>query len=178
MTRNSFRFYALTFVAKLSLVILRLPKELREEPVLLFMDGQPSRWAFYANLSFWTFNVDVITFPGHSSHLLQMFDVAIAAPLKSEIKKELSASRFATFLTTLRPQDFAMNRKQNARELRALLIESFFTAYGRVVTTKNCRHSFEATGIAPYSPDIPLSNAYAMDPPAEGLFPHRQARNG
>lgn len=174
MTRNIFRFYALTFVAELSLLRLQLPKELREEPVLLFMDGHPSRWDFYANLIFWAFNVDVITFPGHSSHLLQMFDVGIAAPLKSEIKKELSASRFARFLTTLRPEDFAMNRKQNARELRALLIESFFTAYERVTTSKNCRRSFDTTGIAPYDPNVPLSNAYAMDPPTEGLFPRRQ----
>ena len=174
MTRRIFRFYALTFVAELAHIRLHWPEDIRDEPVILFLDGHPSRWDFYANLIFWAFNVDVVTFPGHCSHLLQMFDVAIAGPLKTEIKKELSASRFAQFLATLRPEDFRLNRKKNARELRALLIESFFTAFERVTTTKNCRRSYEATGIAPYNPDAVLSSSYAMDPPAQGLFPQRQ----
>ena len=174
MTRNLFRFYAITFVAELQMIRLRLPPELRHEPVLLFLDGHPSRWDFYANLIFWTFNVDVVTFPGHCSHLLQMFDVCIASPLKIELKKELTASRFSSFLATLRPEDFRTNRKQNAREMRLLLIESFFTAFERVCTHKNCRSSFQATGISPYNPDVVLSSPYTMEPPAEGLFPKRQ----
>lgn len=164
----------ITFVAELQMIRLRLPPELRHEPVLLFLDGHPSRWDFYANLIFWTFNVDVVTFPGHCSHLLQMFDVCIASPLKIELKKELTASRFSSFLATLRPEDFRTNRKQNAREMRLLLIESFFTAFERVCTHKNCRSSFQETGISPYNPDVVLSSPYTMEPPAEGLFPKRQ----
>ena len=95
MTKKLFRFYALTFVAELALLRLSLSSHLRNEPALLFLDGHPSRWDFRANLIFWLFNVDVVTFPGRCSHLLQMFDVGIASALKQEFKKELSSARFA-----------------------------------------------------------------------------------
>lgn len=175
MTRNLFRFYAIIFVAELQMIRLRLPREIRGEPVLLFLDGHPSRWDFYANLLFWAFNVDVVTFPGHCSHLLQMFDVCIASPPKIELKRQSATSRFSSFLATLRTEDFRMNRKENATEMRLLLIESFFTAFERVCTHRNSRRSFLATGISPYNPDVVLSSPYTIEPPAEGLLPKRQA---
>ena len=46
MTKHLFRFYALTFVAELSRIRLQLPAHLRDEPVLLFLDGHPSKLMF------------------------------------------------------------------------------------------------------------------------------------
>ena len=176
MTKNLFRFYALTFVSELSLLKLSLPAHLRDEPVLLFLDGHPSRWDFRANLVFWLFNVDVVSFPGHCSHLLQMFDVVIASLLKQEFKKELSSARFEQFLRTLSVADFSVRRKQTASEMRTIMIESFATAFERVCTRKNCRSSFSATGVSPYCPDRVLESEYAVDPPADGIFPNRVGR--
>ena len=155
---------------------LSLSSHLRNEPALLFLDGHPSRWDFRANLIFWLFNVDVVTFPGHCSHLLQMFDVGIASALKQEFKKELSSARFAEFLRTLSVADFSMRRKQTASEMRTIMIESFATAFERVCTRKNCRASFHATGISPYCPDRVLACEYAVDPPTDGIFPSRAGR--
>ena len=176
MTKHLFRFYALTFVAELSRIRLQLPAHLRDEPVLLFLDGHPSRWDFRANLVFWLMNVDVLTFPGHCSHLLQMFDVAIASSLKSELKKELSEAGFRDFLENLNVADFCVKRKKTAAEMRSLLIESFFTAYEKVVTRKNCRASFRATGVSPYDPTRVLHSQYAVDPPNGAIFPTRTGR--
>lgn len=176
MTKTIFRYYALTFAAELSVLRLRWPDHLKNEPVLLFLDGHQSRWDFRANFIFWIFNVDVLSFPGHCSHVLQMFDVGIASPLKAELKKELASSGFSKFMETLDPADFTTQRKRTTHEMRSLLIESFITAYEKVCTTKNCRSSFRATGVYPYNPDRVLSNDFTMDPPREGLFPRRPGK--
>ena len=176
MTKNLFRFYALTFVSELSVLRLSLPARIRNEPVLLFVDGHPSRWDFRANLLFWLFNVDVVTFPGHCSHLLQMFDVGIASVLKQEFKKELSSARFEEFLRNLNVADISMRRKQTASEMRTIMIESFTTALEKVCTRKNCRASFNATGISPYCPGRVLESEYAVDPPSDEIFPNRVGR--
>ena len=89
MTRVIFRYFALIIVSELQMIRLRLPPEIRNEPALLFVDGHSSRLDFRANLILWLFNVDCLSFPGHTSHLLQMFDVCVASPLKQEFQKEM-----------------------------------------------------------------------------------------
>ena len=121
-------------------------------------------------------NVDVLIFPGHYSHLLQMFDVAIANSLKSKLKKELSEAGFRDFLENLSVADFCVKQKNTVDDMRSLLIESFFTAYEKVVTRKNCRASFRATGVSPYDPTRVLHSQYAVDPPNGAIFPTRTGR--
>ena len=176
MTKNLFRFYAITFVAELSLIRLRLPKPLRDEPVLLFVDGHPSRWDFKANLIFWLFNVDVVTFPGHSSHLLQMFDVCIAAPLKAEFKKQVVSGDFSELLSSHEQATFSEYRKLNLKALRSVMIQSFLTASEKCCTTSNCRRSFAATGVAPLSPERVFESQYAMDPPSAQILRTRPSK--
>ena len=89
MTKVIFRYFAMIFVSELQVIRLRLPPEIRNEPALLFVDGHSSRLDFRANLILWLFNVDCLSFPGHTSHLLQMFDVCVASPLKQEFQKEM-----------------------------------------------------------------------------------------
>jgi hypothetical protein len=38
---------------------------------------------------FYLFNVNILVIPGHTTHVLQPFDVGIAAPLKTEFKQQL-----------------------------------------------------------------------------------------
>ena len=176
MTKNLFRYYAMCFVAELSLIRLQYPKRLREEPVLLFVDGHPSRWDFKACLILWLFNVDCVTFPGHTSHLLQMFDVCLAGPLKHEFKKQVLSGNFENVLTEEERANFAKYRKLNAKGMRAVMIHAFLTAYEKIFTTDNSAKSFSATGIAPLSPQRVIESSYCMDPPSQHIFRARQSK--
>ena len=176
MTKGLFRYYAMTFVTELSLIRLRLPASLREEPVLLFVDGHPSRWDFLANLIFCTFNVDVVTFPGHTSHLLQMFDVCLASPLKTEFKNQMIQGEFPDFDVTDPQANFSEYRKKSLRELRSLMIESFISAYEKTFTTRNCRKSFSATGVSPCCPPNRSRKPYAMPPRHPSIVPKRSGK--
>ena len=173
MTKPLYRYYAMTFVSELSFLRSKWPPELRDETVLLFVDGHSSRWDFIANLIFWLFNVDVVTFPGHCTHLLQMFDVALAGPIKAEFKKLLFSEQFRPLLETLNPVDNSMHHRRNSGELRSKMIQSFLTALEKVLTKQNCRRSFEVTGIFPYDPSRVVDSNYAVDHPRPE---HIQAR--
>ena len=179
MTRNLYRFYALTFVAELSIIRLRLPESLREEPVLLFVDGHSSRWDFRANLLFWLFNVDVLSFPGHTSHLLQMFDICVASPLKTEFKQQMVSGFAADHNASSEHQEhvtFSGTQRLQLKELRSTMIQSFITSYEKSCTSANCRRGFAAAGISPLCPERVLSSPYAMEPPDHRVFPRRSSK--
>jgi hypothetical protein len=56
--------------------------------MLLIIDGHKTRLNLTAALIFWLSGIDVLALPTHSTHLLQLFDVAIAGPLKIAFKHE------------------------------------------------------------------------------------------
>ena len=175
VTKNIYRYFAITFISEISFHRLRMPSNLRDEPILLFVDGHGSRWDFKANLIFWLYNVDVLSFPGHCSHLLQMFDICLAGPLKTTFKQEIIQDSFDNFLESLNMRDLKEIREKISQELRKLLIISFITAMEKVFTSKNCIKSFEKAGVSPYNPMIPLESHYAMEPP-DGIYGNRTGK--
>lgn len=68
---------------------LTLDPSIRNERMLLLVDGHLSRLNYLASIILTIFGIDLLVFPGHCSHLLQLFDVAVAGPLKVEFKKSL-----------------------------------------------------------------------------------------
>lgn len=54
---------------------LILPLAIRNDSILLIVDGHPSRRNYLVNYIFSYFNVDIVVLPGHTSHVL---------PLKSQ----------------------------------------------------------------------------------------------
>lgn len=84
MNKRLFTIYSLFLCSQLQLYRLKLSPDIRDEPILLILDGHGSRINYTAALVFYIFNVDVLIFPGHTSHVLQPFDVSLAAPLKSK----------------------------------------------------------------------------------------------
>lgn len=176
MTKALFRYYAMLFVSEVSFLRPRWPREVQEEPVLLLLDGHPSRWDFKANLIFYLFNVDVLSFAGHCSHLMQAFDVGIASPLKTALKQLLSAATFEQFLAEPTFESLSTARKRTMTEIRSLLIDCFISACQKTCTRSNCRSSFAATGIYPYCPSRVMESQYAMDPPRDGIFPRRSGK--
>jgi hypothetical protein len=163
ITKTLWTYYALVFAAQMSEYRLTLPEEIRDEQMLLIVDGHKSRLNYEAAMIFAMSGIDVLVLPAHSSHLLQMFDVAVAAPLKVAFKQELDR-RVQQFGEAF-PGD--MNKTQL---LRQILVDSFINAVHRGATPANIVAGFQKTGIIPFNPMIPLESQYAMDPPNLRLF--------
>lgn len=65
------------------------------------------------------FDIELLIFPGHCSHVMQPFDVTLASPLKSLYKFALVAKKF---------QGDGRVSIQTAQEVSTLMISSFFDA--------------------------------------------------
>ena len=81
-TRETFLFWAVCFINQMSEYRMNLPEEIRNLDALLILDGHSSRENAYALKLLEQAHVQVLTLPAHTSHILQMFDVALASPLK------------------------------------------------------------------------------------------------
>lgn len=86
INKDPFVLYSILFCIQITHYPLNLPLSIRNEPILLIVDGHPSRRNYLANYIFSCFNVDLLILSGHISHVLQPFDPVVAAPLKSQLK--------------------------------------------------------------------------------------------
>jgi hypothetical protein len=57
--------------------------------MLLIIDGHKTRLSLLAAVFFELNGIDVLMLTAHSPHLLQMFDVAVASPIKAVFKQQL-----------------------------------------------------------------------------------------
>lgn len=169
MTKNLFTYYAIYLICQISHYRLTLPHEIRNERFLLLLDGHPSRNNFIAALILYLFEVDLVLLPPHTSHLLQAFDVAVAAPLKSNFKNELVHQQFNLYFAN----GYNIN-KQTARELRTSLIKSFLNSLRKSATISNIESGFSSSGIYPLNVNQPLSSQYTMLPKNNSIHLNQQ----
>lgn len=67
-----------------------------------------------ANYIFNIFIIDLLVLPGHCTHIPQPFDVAVAGPLKTYLKIELSKIDFQIEWDGIQPIDFSnVSKKQH-----------------------------------------------------------------
>lgn len=85
MNKDCFVLYSICFCVQISQYRLKLLLNIRNDPILLIVDGHPSRRNFLANYIFSSFNIDVLILPGHTSHILQPFDLTVASPTQISI---------------------------------------------------------------------------------------------
>lgn len=156
ITTNLWVYFALVFSAQMSAYRLTLPEAIRDNEILLVIDGHKSRLSFLAAMIFFLNSIDVLVLPAHSSHLLQMFDVAVASPLKTAFKQELD--KRVSRIAHADPE-----QREKAGIIRRVLVESFINAVRRGGTPGNIGAGFRATGIVPFNPQVPLDSAYAVD---------------
>lgn len=130
-------------VCKLSYYRLSLPDEIRNDRILLLVDGHPSRYNYEAALILYLFDIDLVLIAPHTSHLLQAFDVAISAPLKTYFKEELLFERFDYYLL-----NGFKKPKQTARDLRKSMIKltEKIKIVQKEVSKKYIRDSFDNIG--------------------------------
>ena len=107
MNKNVFLIYSILFCHQLSQYKMSLPKDLRSQRTLLIVDRHKTRINFFAVKILDFFGVDLLILPGHTSHLLQPFDVSVASPLKASFKSSLEAK-----LREMEKNEFQKGEKQ------------------------------------------------------------------
>ena len=153
MTRDVFLSYCVNLVHEITLWRPTLPPPLRGQRILLLLDGHPSRKC-YEGIEYLRQNgIDVITFPGHSTHLLQPFDLLVASALKAHLRKST-----AEWNRKLRHAEVAAPATSAAGVKRYVLVESFVNGLQKALTTRVARQAFAMAGLCPLNPAIVLAN--------------------
>jgi hypothetical protein len=100
--------------------------------MLLIIDGHKT----HLNLIVFLLNgIAVLGLPAHSNHLLQMFDVAVAAPLKTAFIQELDR-RIPAIARK------AAGNRDDAQRLRRVLVKSFLNELRKGVAPGNIMIDF------------------------------------
>ena len=171
MTRDMFLLWSILFIHWLMNYRLQLPPEIQQEKALLIVDGHTSRECPLALLLLRKAFVEVLILPSHTTHVLQWFDVGLAAILKqafrTNIKKNLKEVADATSF------------RSDAAKYRYAVIKSFIDAWTSVLTISNCLSAAKATGFFPCDPEAPKRSVFVRDLTTEeqARVDARNARN-
>ena len=90
MTKDVFLSYCINLAHEISLWRPTLPPAIRNNRILLLVDGHPSRRCS-AGIEYLRMNaVDLFTFPSHFTHLLQPFGVLCPSALKARLRTSVA----------------------------------------------------------------------------------------
>ena len=159
MNKKLFTYWGLIFLAEITTYRLTLPRNLRDQRILLIVDGHKSRANYFVARLFDLYGIDILVFPGHTSHLLQPFDVSIASPLKTSYQKKLLQYNL----------DF--HGRKSMKEIRIMMIKCLVDALMEAASFSNIQSGFMSTGLSPLNKEVPLSSKYAMDSSYREKFP-------
>ena len=148
MTNKLFVSFCIYFVCNVNNYRLSLSQNIRNEKIILLVDNHPSRCNSWAIEFLVRHNIDLLTFPPLTTHVLQPFDECIVGPLKTRL-----ASHKASELTRNIAQEF----QNDAQKARYLTISSLLNAW-KSIPTELLSKSFKCTGISPLDSSIPLNN--------------------
>ena len=159
MNKKIFTFWAMCFVTEIMVYRFNLPENLRKKRILLILDGHKSRANFMVAKMLDFFGIDILVLPGHTSHLLQPFDVSVASSLKTEYKKLLMEYKIS-----FNAGDNMLQVKQKMKmgEVRRMMIICMLDAIRKSATLSNIMKGFQIIGLVPVDRSIPLSSSYAM----------------
>ena len=161
MTRDLFLLWTFNFINWMSQYRLSLPQDIRDKRALILLDGHTSRECPLALLLLRRACIDVVIFPSHCTHVIQLFDVAIAAPLKSKF-----SSCFRKVLIQKQEQNETLpenDRMPNAAVFRYAAVWAFVDCYRSTATTLTCMSGARKTGIFPFNPNEVTSSPFVRD---------------
>ena len=162
MTRELFELYCVNLAHELTHLRQILPREKRGKRFLLILDGHSSRKSPKAIAYLQQHGIDVLTLPGHSTHVLQPFDVGMAGVLKMTMAKTIEMwNRILAQGRVVAPTA--------AGTKRYVLVSSFLTAVDHVYRDL-VQSAFAKSGIVPLQADIPLSSPLILP---DSAFDHR-----
>ena len=167
-TRDTFFFWTLCFINEFSFYRKSLAPQYRDMDALLIMDGHTSRECPMALICLQARKIKVLILPSHSTHVMQMFDVSIAAPLKTYY-----GSAIKKYLHDMSDEGAA------APKIRHAAIEAFISAWSQACTYKNCTNGAIKTGTCPTSFDKVCESPFVKEIPQEDEERiHRNEING
>ena len=147
-TRETFLYWVVCFINDLSLYRKKLPEDIANEEALLIIDGHTSRENAFAMQLLAKNHVQVLIIPAHTSHILHIFDVALASPLK-----RMFSDIFIAGIKKLTSGNMTA-------KIRRLVIIAFLSAWQSVCNYKNCEAGAIATGTYPCNRDVALSSHF------------------
>ena len=135
---------------------------MRNKNVLLILDGHTSRENPIALEYLKLYGVNVLILPGHCTHVLQLFDVGLAGPLKE---------KFTTILLRNLKDPKLYVHNLMAENIRKIVIQSFIDAWAITCTSVNVAAAARITGINPVDRSAPRNTGFLKD-----LTPDEQAK--
>ena len=156
MNRDVFFIWCILFVCEISLYRLSLPEEIRHDIIILIVDGHKSRGNYYASKLLSLFKILLLILPGHTSHILQPFDVGIGSPLKASFMKHFLNCKLQG------DEEITVANMMNLRlsDIRNMMLECFAKSLDEVLTRENIKSSFKKAGISPVDSNEPLSSDF------------------
>ena len=155
MCRDIFFLWTIHFINWLSLYRQTLPATIRDQRALIILDGHSSRECPIALLLLRNAKVDVLVLPGHTTHVTQMFDVVLAAPLKTEYAKLLAKQ--------LKINGIERGDKAQIAQKRRIAIYCFLSAWDRVCTLHHCTKAAAVCCYYPFKADAVASSIYVRE---------------
>ena len=156
MTKSVFELWSMNFAHEVHQWRNELPLHLRDKRVLLIVDGHSSRKTAKGILYLQRFGIDVLTLPGHCTHIIQPYDVGIAAQMKGQLLKEVRRCEYEIRMGRLTaPSQVGLRR--------LVLVRSFIEAIRKTVTPMSSRTAFRICGICPVAPEVPLRSHLLLD---------------
>ena len=162
MDRWCFLIWTFNFIGWCYSFRQKLASSLRSLPILLILDGHTSRECPIALQLLKIYNICVFVLPGHTTHVLQLFDIGLAGPLKTKFT--------IIFSRNLKDSKKYTETKMSAN-IRKIAIESFLEAWDLVCSKSNCEAGARAIGLHPLNRSAPLSSGFVKD-----LSPAERAR--
>lgn len=135
MTEAMFALWCMYFSCQLSQYKLHNDINFNEK-VLLILDGHSSRACVLGLEILKLSNVDVLTLVSHTSHVSQMFDVQLAAPLKAKF-----SSYYKSYLAKFEKKEISNIQKQRLAMLCAIQ-----DSWSEVANPHNCKKSGKKAG--------------------------------
>ena len=154
MNRFTFFHWVVHFISFITKYRMELDPITAAKAVVLITDGHISRSCPLALQLLQANNIRLITLPAHSTHILQVFDVSLASPLKNF---------FSDFL-----REYLCSRKyeipgNDEATLRRCSFMAIVAAWQKACTIDNCLSGAEKVGICPYNPEKAVSNEYVRE---------------
>lgn len=130
----------------------RISFKMPDERALLFIDSHWSRENPEALQLLKDAKVDVYTYPGDCSHILQALDVGIFGPFKTYLKKQKRKIKLTNFKFTNE------NTPSLASLRRAKVVLASINALTQACTYTNIKSAWTRTGLYPPNLDVILTN--------------------
>ena len=158
MTAHLFNCWCVLFVCHVQRMRIFMNENEKKTPFVLFLDGHPSRFSPFGLRFMHMYNIIVIIFPSHSSHVFQPFDVSLASPLKVSYEKMLLHNS----------DEYEMGEGTQAMRARYARIRAFLDAWDRITPTE-CAKAFRSAGIMPWNEDA-ISMKHLITPEENALY--------